>query len=90
LAPGRVAEAEDIYWQAINPNWAKIIDQWSNSLHYIALLFIYLTMKKEDKNEKITGPRDTKLNKTLQLFPPPKIPGPRMPTDYFFRSLVEE
>jgi two-component system CheB/CheR fusion protein len=30
------------------------------------------------------------LNGTLQLFPPPKIPGPRMPIDYFLRSLVED
>jgi len=30
------------------------------------------------------------LNGTLQLLPPPKIPGPRMPIDYFFRSLAED
>jgi two-component system CheB/CheR fusion protein len=30
------------------------------------------------------------LNGTLQLFPPPKISGPRMPIDYFFRSLAED
>jgi two-component system CheB/CheR fusion protein len=30
------------------------------------------------------------LNGTLQLFPPPKTPGPRMPIDYFFRSLAND
>jgi len=30
------------------------------------------------------------LNGILQLFPPPKIGGPRMPIDYFFRSLAQD
>jgi two-component system CheB/CheR fusion protein len=30
------------------------------------------------------------LNGTLQLLDPPKTPGPRMPIDYFFRSLGED
>ena len=30
------------------------------------------------------------LNGTLQLFAPQKITGPRMPIDYFFRSLAED
>jgi two-component system CheB/CheR fusion protein len=30
------------------------------------------------------------LNRTLQLLDLPKIPGPRMPIDYFFRSLAED
>jgi len=30
------------------------------------------------------------LNGILQLFPPSKLAGPRMPIDYFFRSLAED
>ena len=30
------------------------------------------------------------LHGVLLLFPPPKIAGPRMPIDYFFRSLAQD